>query len=51
MSCRHVLQAIKVHVEAEKSLLADSINTGPMAELQVKTCTCMVTARQECRQH
>lgn len=29
-------QAIKVHVESEKSLLADSINSGPVAELQVK---------------
>ncbi|KAF6266081.1 hypothetical protein COO60DRAFT_642348 [Scenedesmus sp. NREL 46B-D3] len=27
-------EAIKVHVESEKSLLADSINSGPVAELQ-----------------
>lgn len=27
-------EAIKVHVESEKALLADSINSGPVAELQ-----------------
>jgi hypothetical protein len=35
------LQAIKAHVEAEKALLADSINSGPMAELQVNRGSCI----------
>jgi hypothetical protein len=39
MWCRICLQAIKAHVEGEKALLADSINSGPMAELQVRLCS------------